>query len=63
MPKEPFTNDKTKTSVSPLDRYTFMREYLESRKALPPLPPLFTTFAEAPMSCDLAGGDKVKQER
>ena len=29
---------------------------------LPPLPSLFTTFAEAPMSCDLAGGDKVKQE-
>ena len=63
MPKEPFTNDKTKVSVSPLDRHAFMREYLESRKALPPLPPLFTTFAEAPMSCDLAGGDKVKQER
>ena len=40
-----------------------MREYLESRKALPPLPGLFTTFAEAPMSCALAGGDKVKQER
>nr|DAS98042.1 MAG TPA: hypothetical protein [Caudoviricetes sp.] len=36
----------------------------ESQPSLsPPLPPLFTTFAEAPMSCDLAGGDKVKQER
>ena len=29
----------------------------------PPLPSLFTTFAEAPMSFDLAGVDKVKQER
>lgn len=29
----------------------------------PSLLGLFTTFAKAPMSCDLAGGDKVKQER
>ena len=32
-------------------------------EAFPALPPLFTPFAESPMSSDLAGVDKVKQER